>query len=566
MWRLRSFLVFLLCFAPGISQSGESIPRATSSYSITGEFAAEKNLGLYLDLYEDKNATWTIEKALSAARDGHFAPSTRIEHSLGTTDSSWWAHFTLVNKADRPLDLVLTQDYPHIDRLELWEAVNDSLHMRQSGDSLPFSKREIATNTLPFVLQLAPQSTHSFMLRYQTDGSMHIDLKLYSPVAFVEAMAGSHTLQGVFFGALLALALYNLFIYFIVRDSSYLLYVLYMLSFGLFISGFSGYSAQYLWPESPWLINMSLLFFWGAVIAMSLLFSKNFLSLALYSPRINRIANIFIGIAVACSVAAVILPYALVVKVLFLLAPPAYLLVLLAAYKGIRRGYTPARYFMTAWVTLMLCAIAATLISAGIIPSYTYPPLDIIEFGAFIEMVLLSIALASRIRSLEKQSSTDSLTRLFNRRSFDQQILRLMALTKRQKRLLSLMVIDVDHFKQFNDRYGHDQGDLVLQRVADILSETARQSDYLFRYGGEEFVVLMPETDQKSAVEAANRMRQRVSRSQIEGSSVTISIGVAVYDGNLELDAKELFRLADDALYRAKQSGRNRVEVCSIEG
>lgn len=539
--------------------TASSLPAASSPYILNAGFEKNTQIGLNLDILEDKYASLSIEGAISAAEKGEFLRSTRGEHSVGTTTSAWWARLTLINKTDQLQELVLQQGYPHIDKLQLWEEVNGQLQQRETGDMLPFSQREIAVNALPFLLKVAANSTHTVFLRYKTSGAMSIDLTIYKPIAFAEAKAAKQMIQGIFYGALIALALYNLFIFFIIRDSSYFYYVAYIVTFGLFIAGFSGYNAQYLWPESPWLSNISLLFFWGIVIAMALVFSKRFLNLKLDAPYLNHIANIFIVIAVCCSVAALYLPYAAVIKVLFLLAPPSYLLILIAGYKAIQRGSVPALYFMTGWATLMVTAIAATLISAGIIPEYaSYSPY-IIESGAFVEMILLSIALASRIRNLEQDLLTDGLTSLYNRRFFDIELPRMYNLSKRHQKPLSLLLVDIDKFKDFNDTYGHDQGDIALQKVSMLLAQEARHSDYVCRYGGEEFAIILPNTLQSDASRIAERMRSMISKYEIEGKYLTVSIGVAIYDGEDNMDVKTLFKNTDESLYKAKQNGRNRV-------
>ena len=267
-----------------------------------------------------------------------------------------------------------------------------------------------------------------------------------------------------------------------------------------------------------------------------------------------------------CSFAGLFLPYKFVVNVLFLLAPPSYLLILYAGYKSIQKGSIPARYFTVSWALLLLAATVATLISAGVIPEYASFSPYIIELGAFVEMVLLSIALASRIRSLEQDSMTDGLTGLFNRRFFDVQLARLFSISNRENSSMALLVIDVDNFKQFNDKYGHNQGDIALQQVSLKLSQAGRKSDYVCRYGGEEFAVILPNTEIAIANRIAERIRSQVEINDMNGKTVTVSVGVSIYNGEDNLDVNNLFKRADDALYKAKQSGRNKVSIYETVG
>lgn len=560
MYALKCVLALILSLFL-LSVHAANLPASSVPFIIDSDFTKSTHIGLNLDLMQDEDANLSIHDVIKAAELGRFSLSEHRQQSFGTTSSVWWVHFTLVNDTDQIQELVLFQGYPHIDSMRLWESINGNLRARDTGDTLPFSQREIATNSLSFVVTLKPNSQHSLFLRYQTSGSMSLDLSLYKTIAFAEAMSVQQMIQGIFYGALFALALYNLFIFFIVRDVSYFLYVIYIATFGIFIACFSGYTAQYLLPDYPKLANISLLLFWSAVIIMALVFSKYFLSLKKNLPTINLIANIFITIALVCAVIAWILPYSVVVNILFLLAAPAYSLILFAGYKAFTEGSKPARYFLLSWATLLLASIIATLISAGIIPEYASLSPYIIEVGAFVEMVLLSIALASRIRSLEQDSMTDGLTGLFNRRIFDLQLLRLLNLSHHQNSSLALLMVDVDNFKKFNDTFGHDQGDIVLQQVSLLLTQAARKSDYVCRYGGEEFTIILPDTGLETANNIAERIRSQIESKEFNGNTVTVSVGVSVYNGEENLDVNNLFKRADSALYQAKQSGRNQVAV-----
>lgn len=163
----------------------------------------------------------------------------------------------------------------------------------------------------------------------------------------------------------------------------------------------------------------------------------------------------------------------------------------------------------------------------------------------------------------------DPLTGIHNRRYFDQRLDEEISRSLREERTLSCLFLDIDHFKQFNDIYGHHIGDLVLQEVARLIKIQMRQSDVLARFGGEEFAVLLVQTDENLATEIAERIRQQIGSHKITldnntNLSVTISIGCTTLDSNdgslttLEASQKLLMR-ADEALYRSKQQGRNQV-------
>jgi two-component system, cell cycle response regulator len=180
---------------------------------------------------------------------------------------------------------------------------------------------------------------------------------------------------------------------------------------------------------------------------------------------------------------------------------------------------------------------------------------------AGVRIVALQKALLETNRRLEELSLTDSLTRVANRRAFDERLEEAYERSRRYDRPLSLVVIDVDHFKAINDTHGHDAGDQVLRCVADVLADSSRHSDFVARIGGEEFAVLLPETALFDAMQFGEKLRCNIAIAPIPTGSVTISIGVVNMPHSRVASSAELFRAADQALYRAKANGRNRVEM-----
>ncbi|MBV1790730.1 GGDEF domain-containing protein [Marinobacterium sp. D7] len=190
------------------------------------------------------------------------------------------------------------------------------------------------------------------------------------------------------------------------------------------------------------------------------------------------------------------------------------------------------------------------------------------------ELTALNSSLEQQVRerteALEKLSYEDPLTGLKNRRYFDDVLPREVALARRQQRPLSLLMCDIDNFKQFNDRYGHTAGDEALRLVARKMLETFRQSDIACRYGGEEFVIVMPDASSEDALMRAEALRRAVSAEGIvlDGENldgVTLSAGIASWPESVA-DAERLLASADRALYQAKRGGRDRVESVPLAG
>jgi diguanylate cyclase (GGDEF)-like protein len=168
--------------------------------------------------------------------------------------------------------------------------------------------------------------------------------------------------------------------------------------------------------------------------------------------------------------------------------------------------------------------------------------------------------LKDKAGQFEQLSVTDALTKLLNRRYLEERLAEEIQRSKRHRFPMSLMMLDVDEFKSYNDNWGHPAGDIALRIVADILKETLRAADVAARYGGEEFAVLLPQTTSSEAAAIAERIRQRIERTEFPKRKVTVSIGIASVSAEIE-SADEIVNAADNALYDAKNQGRNNVQI-----
>lgn len=198
------------------------------------------------------------------------------------------------------------------------------------------------------------------------------------------------------------------------------------------------------------------------------------------------------------------------------------------------------------------------------------------QFALHSEMVEINTSLQHEIErreslevELQKQATTDALTGLYNRRQYELLFHRERERSRRLGTRLSLCVLDLDHFKHINDTHGHDVGDQVLRHVAALFTRKLRQTDIVGRFGGEEFIVLLPETDLECAERLVDRLRQCLEQAPVEADGETVHVTatfglteVEAQDGNIEQAVKR----ADRALYEGKQSGRNRVVTASQEG
>jgi diguanylate cyclase len=222
---------------------------------------------------------------------------------------------------------------------------------------------------------------------------------------------------------------------------------------------------------------------------------------------------------------------------------------------------------------LLIATCAATSALLGF-PVQTATPMDVmlaclpllVVYPLAIGNATYSLAnrLARQNKRLDELGRTDALTGLANRRQCLALVESELARHRRNGRPAVLVILDIDHFKSINDRYGHPIGDEVLCKVAKVLLESSRKSDSVARYGGDEFVMMLPETTLRGAEEASRRIRTKLESVAFERAAdlhCTVSLGAAEASGEMDVDA--WVRQADDALYRAKLAGRNRFEAAA---
>jgi diguanylate cyclase len=300
-----------------------------------------------------------------------------------------------------------------------------------------------------------------------------------------------------------------------------------------------------------------------------------------------------------------IAPYRVSIHLLVPLGLFACLFEILVGIIAWLKQVASARYYVIAWLMFLSGGVILALNKLNLLPTNFFTEYSM-QFGSVFEAVLLSFALAERINierklrfaaqdealqitrrlnleleqrvqertselellntKLQELSNTDQLTQLKNRRYMDQLIRKEWSRCKRYGHFLSVMILDVDFFKNVNDQYGHSAGDTCLKQIAKRMLDCLRRpSDQVARYGGEEFCIILPETDSKGAQLVAERIRKKISSQTITTEdaqfSVTVSIGI---ESEIPLDqtsVETMLHRADLALYHSKQNGRNLVTL-----
>lgn len=551
-----SLLTSITVFVLWIIVSLPSLAATPTPLNINEDFS-ERSLTHHLVLLEDAAHQYTFEDIRTGAQDAHFAPaSAKNGSNLSFTPSAWWAKFTLENNGSREKEIILRQAYPLIDYIDLWEDTQGEWRHHATGDRRAFNTRNITYHDFLFTFTLEPKRIYTFYMRYQSEGAMDIALSASSTVELIQNVGVEQFAYGVYYGGFLVLVIYNFFIFVVVRDKAFLHYLMYILCFGLYMSANDGFFFQFFMPDAPNAANLCTLILLGLSLLFAVQFSRHILTIAQFSRKLNIASLSAIAILGTVTLSSFILPYATIIVIQSVLTIVVMPLIFTMGIARLCSGYPPARYFMLAWTTFIVGIMIYMVKVFGYLPR-TFFTENIFQIGSLIEMVLLSLALSSRVNELKKQSHTDALTEIPNRRRFDEFLLQEFRRTQRNQQALSLLMIDIDHFKKFNDEYGHSQGDRVLQNVASQLRSLIRKPMMPFRFGGEEFAVILPRTDQKNARIIAERLRQHISSKRIGRYQITVSIGLASQEGKKFTHQNQLLNAADEALYAAKDAGRN---------
>jgi len=491
--------------------------------------------------------------------------------TLGTNANVTWAKIILQNNTTHPKKLFIHNAVAyHSEAIHFYEMEDKTLinELRfEPRNHVNTDQMDGAETRYRVILKSGQKKSiymQSHFLAYQL-----IELRIYDERASTEDLVHRYMPIVILFTILFTLAFYYFILYISAGYKEYIYYTLYLLSSSIFLAYCYGMLSHYFHIYGDWALKLN------ALAIVSPIFLALFVKSIFKTKEKYRLQDRFINSII----------------VLFSLT---YLYSFFEYYQAIEFTSLLFLYFLMVmmWVSISLYKLNAPLIKYFFIAhtfylifsfiailfynfgiEYNYITSHSIAIGTMLEALILGFLVSYRIRLLESDNQkkgkiilTDTMTSLYNKSYFNACIKRELLIHRREKTNLTLMIIDIDYFKQYNDTYGHLEGDKTLIRVARCLQNSLkRPTDMAFRIGGEEFGVLCSGMEEKMAFSFANKLRLNIEELKIKhnGSSaykyISVSIGLYTVPNNVMSSPEKIYEYADNALYEAKAKGRNQV-------
>lgn len=532
------------------------------------------------EILEDPHGVYNLATVCSSDYSSKFQPTSDKVISLGITKAVYWIRFYIPNDGKATgLKQYLQLNNPNIDKIDVFIPVyaDNSLGVEYISKSVgvcrPSTNIDVMDNTWIFSIPHQFLQNEYVYLRLESTSALRLPILLWQENSFMAAAFLKNLGFGIFYGILIAMFFYNLFIFLVLRDKAYFFYVLYICFMLLY--QFQVHGHLKLWLSTSYQVYNSL--FWGCLAAAfisSFFFTRAFLQIYSDDTR-SKILNTLVLIAILQGILGVLGYNLLANQIAHGLGLGGPLIIMSIAAFRFYQGFTPARYYLLAWGVLSIGIVAWAL--SAYIPD-TFSAVNYLLFATACESILLSFALSYRFKTIRVKevamkkhiqyyrdlSLTDELTGLYNKRYFTKKIKQEVEIAKKNNGRLTLMVIDIDHFKTYNDRYGHWEGDKVLVRLGEVLLTVLETWQLAFRYGGEEFVILFPNISCEEARPIAENIRKKIQEEEFipnPNTIVKMSVSIGLTNINCDDNVEKLFQRADNAMYKAKTTGRNRVCV-----
>lgn len=560
----------------------------------------------FMQVLEDPDSGLSFAEVLQTYWQNKFTPIRNEQTAHGVSSSAWWIRIQVANDTPEKINWVIEALHNITDYIDVYEIdAKGNVSAQQLGDHRPYAINNLPSEAFSFPLS-TPAGEHSTLyLRFNFEyaGVVNLYLEASTPEAYVQKQHIQGIWLGIFLGAAVLVIIYTLFLMLSIREKPYFWYLLYACSALVMYLALTGLGYRYLWGFTPALADAIPHIAIVAFYSLAIQFSRSFLDTETRAPQLDLLLLLLLGITAFSGILLLINVREIALNLLMLTGIALGLFPAIGMYLW-SKGHHQARGYTLAWSIWSLTVICSILRFQGIIPTSNFA-ISATRFGMILETILLAFALVDRVNILRKEklaaenreriaaqqatdqletkvrertlelelarqhaenlASLDSLSGLLNRRAFFQQGNVEVHRAHRYSQQLTVMMLDIDHFKGINDQYGHATGDRVISTVADILNKILRESDVKARIGGEEFAVVLVQTPRNKALHLAERIREEIQQTQIINQDVSVNITASFGIAELSTDVSpgtsldQLLARADKALYWGKNNGRNRV-------
>lgn len=396
---LGGLLLAALLFAtPATAEIGTEIilDRSISTYILSDR----------MEILEDPYQSFKVYEIVNGPHQSEFKTFTSGSPNFGRTDSAFWFRTLLVNPYPHPMHLVLEQPLPYIDSMDIYTpdpGKPGEFRLSHAGDRQPFYEREGTHFGFLFHLTLAPEEKMPIHIRVASRAALITPFTFWLAPAWDEHIQSLNAAYGLFFGILLVLTLLSLSLYLFLRDTTYLLFSLFVFCVALMVATSNGLSFKYLWPDSPWLAERMQLVSISLVMLTGTAYARNFLNTRTLLPRMDQwlrgflyLMTVIVGLSFALTD---VVTLALVTLVLIQIYSP---LLLLTGLQALKQGNLSARFYLLAWSSSLIGASIASLTLLGVLP-YHFILLNATSFGFLLDVTLLSVAMADKIHTIRAE-------------------------------------------------------------------------------------------------------------------------------------------------------------------
>lgn len=395
---------FLLFLATLIMILSDSATAHSEQGLVVAAGDKNRDLAPYLFWLADVKNELSFEEVKNLNHDEFNKPD-KYSFSKGYTSTGYWLKFDLKFSPELiGSKWLLEIPFPLLDYVALYTPEpNGDYSVIQTGDRSPFSQRAIDTTS--FVFNVTPfKESNTFYIHVRTQDSLQVPLFLMNQETFIKKNAAAHGLQGIYFGIMMVMVLYNLFIYISVKERSYLFYISYISCFIICQASLEGYTFEYFWPNNTWWANVSIPFFGVLSLFFASLFAREILQSRLLIPRFDKILIVVISCLFFTLPIILLGSYNAGIYASLTGAFIFFNIILLAGLLAASKGSRTAFVFVTAWSIFLISGVITMLGMLDIIPM-KYGPQAAIQIGSAIEVILLSIALADRINIIQQEKA-----------------------------------------------------------------------------------------------------------------------------------------------------------------